>query len=59
MNNVLAIALSIAVIFSFVLAIGSVYILLKRPRKERVKGLLMLGVAAVTLTNVWLLTAPV
>ena len=59
MSGVLNIALAVAVIFAIVLAIGGAFILVRRPRGERIKGLLMLAVAAVTLVNVWLLTAPV
>ncbi len=59
MSTVATIALSLAVIFAFVLMAGGVYILLKRPRGERIKGLLMIAVAVVTVGNVWLLSAPI
>ncbi|MGB3721284.1 MAG: hypothetical protein WA979_00515 [Pacificimonas sp.] len=59
MSNIATIALSLAVIFAFVLAAGGVYILLKRPRSERIKGLLMVAVSVVTIGNVWLLSAPI
>lgn len=59
MSGFLGIALSAAVIFSFVLAAGGLYILARRPRPERIKGILMIAVAGVTLVNVWLLSAPV
>ncbi|MBW7947577.1 MAG: hypothetical protein H3C60_14390 [Sphingomonadaceae bacterium] len=58
MTNMLAIILSFAVIAAFVIGSGGVWIALKRPG-ERKKGLLMVGVAIVTLVNVWLLAAPV
>jgi len=54
----LAIILSFAVIAAFIIGGGGVWIMLKRP-EERKKGLLMVGVAIVTLVNVWLLAAPV
>ncbi|MEM8825992.1 MAG: hypothetical protein AAGD40_03580 [Pseudomonadota bacterium] len=57
--TILNTALSLAIIFAFVLAGGGLYILLRRPRRERTKGLLMVAVAIVTVMNVWLLTAPV
>ncbi|MBZ6379887.1 hypothetical protein B5C34_13740 [Pacificimonas flava] len=59
MEILLKIALSVAVIGAFALLVGGAYILLRRPRAERKKGLLMIAVAVVTVTNVWLLTAPV
>ena len=59
MSSLITIALSVAVIFAFVLVAGGIYILLKRPRPERIKGVLMIAVAAVTLINIWLLSAPI
>ncbi|MEE4350340.1 MAG: hypothetical protein V2J26_08940 [Pacificimonas sp.] len=59
MSMVLQIALSLAVLFAIILAGGGLYIVVKRPAKERIKGLLMIAVAIVTVANVWLLTAPV
>lgn len=58
MTNMLAIILSFAVIAAFIIGGGGVWIMLKRP-DERKKGLLMVGVAIVTLINVWLLAAPI
>ncbi|MGB7406546.1 MAG: hypothetical protein WA906_12725 [Pacificimonas sp.] len=57
--DILNISLSLAILFAGVLVAGGVYILVKRPRAERTKGLLMIAVAVVTVGNVWLLTAPV
>ncbi|MBA4757161.1 hypothetical protein [Sphingosinicella sp.] len=58
MTNMLAIILSFAVIAALIIGGGGVWIVLKRPG-ERNKGLLMVGVAIVTLVNVWLLAAPI
>lgn len=58
MTNMLAIILSFAVIAAFVIGGGGVWIMLKRPAELK-KGLLMVGVAIVTLVNVWLLAAPI
>ena len=59
MSGLFGIALSIAIIFALVLAAGGTYIVVKRPRGERSKGLLMIAVAVVTIANVWLLSAPI
>ena len=59
MTGIAGFAMSIAVLVAIVLTAGGVYILAKRPRRERIKGLLMIAVAIVTVGNVWLLTAPV
>ncbi|MBV7256724.1 hypothetical protein KCG44_07985 [Pacificimonas sp. WHA3] len=58
MSGFVNIAMSLAVLFAFILAAGGAFILVRRPRAERTKGLLMLAVAVVTLGNVWLLSAP-
>lgn len=58
MTNTLAIILSFAVIASFIIGGSGVWIILKRPA-ERKKGLLMVGVAIVTLVNVFLIATPI
>ncbi|MHB9878870.1 hypothetical protein ACSMXM_04315 [Pacificimonas sp. ICDLI1SI03] len=58
MGSVVQIALSLAVVFAVILAAAGIFIVLRRPRTERTKGLLMIAVAAVTVVNIWLLTAP-
>lgn len=57
MTGMLPIILSLAVLASFVIGGAGVWTVLKRPGERR-KGLLMIGVAVVTLVNVWLLAAP-
>jgi hypothetical protein len=58
MTNMLAIILSFAVIAAFIIGGSGVWIMLKRPA-ERKKGLLMVGVAIVTIVNVLLIATPV
>lgn len=58
MSPMLTYLLSFAVIASFVIGSGGVYILVKRPTDRR-RGVLMIGVAIVTMVNVWLMAAPV
>lgn len=57
MTSLLPIILSIAVIAAVIIGAAGAFIVVKRPA-ERKKGLLMVAVAAVTLANVWLLSAP-
>lgn len=56
MSSLFSVALSVAVIAAFALAIGGTYLLLKR--KERKQGLLMLLCAAVFFVNVLIWTLP-
>ena len=56
MSSLFSVALSVAVIAAFALAIGGTYLLLKR--KERKQGLLMLLCAAVFFVNVLIWTVP-
>lgn len=58
MQDVLGVALSIAVLVALALTAAGIYILVRRPH-ERIKGLLMIAVAIVTIANVWFLTAPI
>lgn len=57
MSEALGIIISFAVIAAFIIGGAGVYVLLKRPGERR-RGVLMVGVALVTLVNVWLLAAP-
>jgi hypothetical protein len=56
MSSLFAAALSIAVLAAFALAIGGLYLLIKR--KERKQGLLMLLCATVFFVNVLIWTLP-
>jgi hypothetical protein len=58
MTDGISIALSLAIVAAFAIGGGGLYILLKRPAERR-RGLLMVLVAAITIANVWLLTAPI
>lgn len=54
MSGLVATMLSIGVLAALALIAGGGYILLRRPRPERRRGLLMLTAGLVTLVNVWL-----
>ncbi len=56
MSSLFSVALSVAVIAAFALAIGGTYLLIKR--RERKQGLLMLLAAAVFFINVLIWTLP-
>ncbi len=46
--------LSIGVLVCLALTAGGLFILLRRPANERMRGLLMLAVGLVTMMNIWL-----
>ena len=56
MSSLFSVALSVAVIAAFALAIGGIYLLVKR--KERKQGLLMLLCALIFFVNVLIWTLP-
>ena len=56
MSSLFSVALSVAVLAAFALAIGGIYLLVKR--KERKQGLLMLLCALVFFVNVLIWTLP-
>lgn len=57
MNEITTAIMSLAVIAAFLIGGSGVYILLRKPAERR-KGLLMVLVGAITLVNVWMLSAP-
>ena len=58
MTDAFAIVMTLAVAAALVIGGAGGFILLRKPDDRR-RGWLMIGVALVTLVNVWLLTAPI